>query len=117
MTAQANGICERFHRTIQEEFYSTAFRKKLYRTLGELQADLDDWIQEYNRERAHSGKYCYGKTPLQTFLDSKHLAQEKMLDRTHTTFSDSPDDRAEPETERSPAGRSAGGGGARGAAA
>jgi len=114
---QTNGICERFHRTIQEEFYSTAFRKKLYRTLDELQADLDDWIQEYNRERAHSGKYCFGKTPLQTFLDSKQLAQEKMLDRTHRTLPDSPDERAEPETERSPAERSAGGGGARGAAA
>src|SRR6201991_256109 len=85
---QTNGICERFHRTIQEEFYSTAFRKKLYRGLEELQADLDNWLREYNRERSHSGKYCYGKTPLQTFLDSKHLAQEKMLDRTPLTSAD-----------------------------
>src|ERR1700759_1624195 len=73
---QTNGICERFHRTIQEEFYSVAFRKKLYRTLDELQADLDTWLGEYNEQREHSGKYCYGKTPMQTFLDSKHLAQE-----------------------------------------
>jgi len=114
---QTNGICERFHRTIQEEFYSTAFRKKLYRGLEELQADLDQWIGEYNRERAHSGKYCYGKTPLQAFLDSKHLAQAKMLDRTLTTSADSQDERAEPETERSLAERSAGGGVARGAVA
>ena len=114
---QTNGICERFHRTIQEEFYSTAFRKKLYRTLEELQSDLDLWIAEYNRERTHSGKYCYGKTPMQTFLDSKHLAQEKMLDRTAPTHSDSRNERAEPETERSHAERSAGGGVARGAAA
>lgn len=77
---QTNGICERFHRTIQEEFYSVAFRKKLYRTLEELQADLDAWLREYNEQREHSGKYCYGKTPLQTFLDSKHLAHAKMLD-------------------------------------
>jgi transposase InsO family protein len=112
---QTNGICERFHRTIQEEFYATAFRKKLYRGLDELQADLDNWMGEYNRERSHSGKYCYGKTPMQTFLDSKHLAQQKMLDRTLTTSSDSPDQRAEPETERSHAERSAGGGVARGA--
>jgi transposase InsO family protein len=112
---QTNGICERFHRTIQEEFYATAFRKKLYRGLDELQADLDNWMGEYNRERSHSGKYCYGKTPMQTFLDSKHLAQQKMLDRTLTTSSDSPDQRAEPQTERSHAERSAGGGVARGA--
>jgi transposase InsO family protein len=38
---QTNGICERFHRTLQEEFYSVAFRKKLYRSLDELQADLE----------------------------------------------------------------------------
>jgi transposase InsO family protein len=77
---QTNGICERFHRTIQEEFYATAFRKKLYVSLEELQADLDAWLDEYNRTRPHSGKYCYGKTPLQTFLDSLSLAREKMLD-------------------------------------
>jgi transposase InsO family protein len=114
---QTNGICERFHRTIQEEFYSTAFRKKLYRGLDELQSDLDDWLKEYNTERSHSGKYCYGKTPLQTFLDSKRLAQDKMLDRTLTSSSDIQSQRAEPETERSHAERSAGGGVARGAAA
>jgi transposase InsO family protein len=78
---QTNGIGERFHRTIQEEFYATAFRKKLYTSLEELQADLDAWLEEYNRTRPHSGKYCYGKTPMQTFLDSLALAREKMLDR------------------------------------
>ena len=78
---QTNGICERFHRTVQEEFYSVAFRKKLYTTLEELQLDLDTWLREYNQEREHSGKYCFGKTPMQTFMNSRHLAREKMLDR------------------------------------
>jgi transposase InsO family protein len=105
---QTNGICERFHRTIQEEFYATAFRKKLYQRLDELQADLDDWLREYNLTRTHSGKYCYGKTPMQTFLDSAHLAREKMLD----SFSN-----AAPEPERSPAQRSVGGGAVADAAA
>src|SRR5437764_420990 len=77
---QTNGICERFHRTMQDEFYSVAFRKKLYRGLEELQTDLDAWLQEYNEVRPHSGKYCFGKTPMQTFLDSKHLSDEKQLD-------------------------------------
>ena len=77
---QTNGICERFHRTIQEEFYRIAFRKKIYRTIDELQADVDEWIKEYNEERTHTGKYCFGKTPTQTFLDSIKLAKEKMLD-------------------------------------
>jgi hypothetical protein len=78
---QTNGICERFHKTIQDEFYSVAFRKKLYSSLEQLQADLDSWLEEYNEHRPHTGKYCFGKTPMQTFLDSRHLAHEKELDR------------------------------------
>ena len=76
---QTNGICERFHQTIQNEFYASAFRRKLYHALEELQADLDVWMQDYNAERTHSGKYCYGKTPLQTFIESAPLALEKQL--------------------------------------
>ena len=77
---QTNGICERFHRTMLEEFYRVAFRKKIYNSLEELQRDADEWVNFYNQERVHSGRYCYGKTPLQTFLDSRHLAQEKQLE-------------------------------------
>jgi len=111
---QTNGICERFHRTVQEEFYSVAFRKKLYTTLDQLQTDLDAWLGEYNQERAHSGKFCFGKTPAETFRDSKPLAQAKMLDRlTLTTSADNSPTRAQPETERSQAERSGGGGQAR----
>lgn len=77
---QTNGICERFHKTIKEEFYSVTFRKKIYNTLDELQIDLDLWIRKYNEFRPHSGRHCYGKTPMQTFLDAKHIAQEKRCD-------------------------------------
>ena len=82
---QTNGVCERFHKTILDEFYSVAFRKKIYRSLDEIQEDADRWIEEYNTQRTHSGKYCFGKTPWQTFLDSKILADEKMLDRLQPT--------------------------------
>lgn len=77
---QTNGICERFHRTMKQEFYDIAFRKKIYHSLEELQQDLDEWLVKYNNHRPHSGRYCYGKTPMQTFLDSKHLAEEKQLE-------------------------------------
>ena len=77
---QTNGICERFNRTIKEEFYDIAFRKKVYRSLDELQKDLNHWMHRYNSERPHSGKYCNGRTPNQTFSDTKHLAAEKMID-------------------------------------
>lgn len=81
---QTNGICERFHRTIQEEFYQVAFRKKIFHSIEELQADLDQWLWQYNHERTHTGKYCFGRTPYQTFQDTKHLAQEKMLDMLYS---------------------------------
>jgi hypothetical protein len=64
-----------------------AFRKKVYNTLDELQADLDIWLKHYNEERPHTGKYCYGKTPMETFLDSKHIAKEKQLDSIFQTSS------------------------------
>jgi len=84
---QTNGICERFHQTIQNEFYATAFRRKLYSSLEQLQADVDEWIDTYNQQRTHSGKHCFGKTPWQTLQDSKPLAIAKQLDRTMPTAS------------------------------
>jgi transposase InsO family protein len=82
---QTNGICERFHKTILQEFYQIAFRKKIYETIEALQADLDQWIEHYNKERPHSGRYCYGKTPMQTFFDSLEIAKEKILNNTQLT--------------------------------
>lgn len=78
---QTNGICERFHKTMKQEAYDVMFRKKIYTTLEELQNDVDQWIHWYNHERSHSGKHCYGKTPWQTWVDAKPLAQDKQLDR------------------------------------
>jgi hypothetical protein len=77
---QTNGICERFHRTMQDEFYAVAFRKKIYNSIDELQADVDLWLDYYNKERPHSGKYCLGRTPWQTWNESLHLTKNKMLD-------------------------------------
>ena len=71
----------RFHKTLQDECYSLLFRKKLYRGLEELQTDLDAWLESYNRERPHSGRYCYGKTPWETLKASKQLTLEKDLSR------------------------------------
>lgn len=75
---QTNGICERFHKTILNEFYQITFRKKIYTTLDELQKDLDDWIHYYNHQRTHQGKMCCGRTPIDTFLDGKRIWQEKV---------------------------------------
>ena len=76
---QTNGICERFHRTILQEFYQVTFRKKIYRNIEELQHDLDDWILFYNYERTHQGKMCCGRTPMETLEDGRKLWKEKNL--------------------------------------
>jgi transposase InsO family protein len=76
---QTNGICERFHKTINQEFYQVAFRKKIYRDIESLQLDLDQWIQYYNNERTHQGKMCCGRTPMETLEDGKSICEEKMV--------------------------------------
>jgi hypothetical protein len=75
---QTNGIVERFHKTMLNEFYRIAFRKKLYGSIAELQADLDRWLEEFNRRRPHQGRWCFGKMPMQTCLDAQALAKEKL---------------------------------------
>lgn len=76
---QTNGICERFHKTILNEFYQVSFRKKLYTSLEELQRDLDAWLDHYNQERTHQGKMCCGRTPMETLLDGVKIWKDKDL--------------------------------------
>jgi transposase InsO family protein len=76
---QTNGICERFHKTILQEFYQVTFRKKLYTDLNQLQQDLDEWLYYYNNRRTHQGKMCNGRTPMDTLLDGKQIWITKNL--------------------------------------
>jgi transposase InsO family protein len=76
---QTNGIVERVQGTMKREFYDIIFRKKLITSVEDLQIELDLWLNDYNNLRPHSGRYCYGKTPMQTFRDSKHIAIEKNI--------------------------------------
>lgn len=80
---QTNGICERFNKTILNEFYRTALRGKLYETLDDLQLGLDDWMRQHNEERPHQDRWCFDNTPSQTFLDSVPIAMEKTLPAQH----------------------------------
>ena len=76
---QTNGICERFHKTILQEFYQVTFRKNVYTSLEQLQADLDRWLEYYNNERTHQGKMCNGRTPIETLNDAKEVWNQKQL--------------------------------------
>jgi transposase InsO family protein len=81
MSPQTNGICERFHKTILQEFYQVTFRKKLYADMETLQKDLDDWLNYYNNERTHQGKVCNGRTPMETLLSGKLIWDGKNLNQ------------------------------------
>lgn len=76
---QTNGICERFHKTILQEFYQVAFRKNLYDNIDSLQKDLDDWLIYYNTKRTHQGKMCLGRTPVDTLIDGINIWKEKFI--------------------------------------
>jgi len=76
---QTNGICERFHKTILQEFYQVTFRKKLYEDLESLQAGVDDWVNFYNNERTHQGRMSCGRTPLDTLIDGKEVRKQKRI--------------------------------------
>lgn len=76
---QTNGICERFHKTILQEFYQVTFRKNIYTDIDSLQKELDKWIDYYNNERTHQGKMCCGRTPMATLIDGKQIWKEKFI--------------------------------------
>ncbi|HAU0706660.1 TPA: IS481 family transposase [Legionella pneumophila] len=76
---QTNGICERFHKTILQEFYQVTFRKKIYESIDESQKDLDEWMDYYNNQRTHQGKMCCGRTPMQTLIEDKQIWMEKFI--------------------------------------
>ncbi len=76
---QTNGICERFHKTLLNEFYQVTLRKKIYQSIEELQIDLDKWLIKYNTQRTHQGKMCCGRTPMETLIDGKSIWKEKFL--------------------------------------
>ncbi len=76
-SSQTNGICARLQRTIEDAFHDIALRKTLYRSVQDLKTDPGMWLTEYNKHRPHSGRYRYGKTPMQTFRETGHIAGEK----------------------------------------
>jgi len=44
------------------------------------------WARVWDSKGTHSGKYCYGKMPMQTFADSIPLAREKLFDHNKSDW-------------------------------
>ncbi len=78
---QTNGCTERFNQTLIDEFYRVAFRKKVYTTVEDIQADLDEFLGEYNFRRTNQGKYCKGRTPMETFSEGLDLCRQYLHNR------------------------------------
>ena len=78
---QTNRSTERLNQIIQNEYYKLAFRKKIYKSIDEIEADLDIFMDDYNNERTNQGKYCQGRTPMQTFQDGKALYQQYIFEK------------------------------------
>ena len=76
---QTNGIVERFHKTVLDEFYRVVFRKKIYGSIAETPGRPRCLGPKLQRGKATSGRWRLGKTPMQTFLDATPLAKEKMI--------------------------------------
>ena len=79
---QTNGSTERLNQIVQDEFYKVAFRKKVYKSIEEIQVDLDLFMDEYNNERTNQGKHCKGRTPMQTFEDGRDLYQKYVFENS-----------------------------------
>ena len=76
---QTNGICRALPQDRAQRVLPCRLPQKDLRLIAELQADLDVWVTSYNEARPHQGRWCFGKTPMQTFLDAVPIAKEKMI--------------------------------------
>ena len=64
-------------KTFIKQFYQIAFRKKIYEFIEMLQNDLDEWLQEYNESRPHSGSIAIGKRQCRHSWIPFHLQKRK----------------------------------------
>ena len=59
----SNGCVERVQLTILEECWRPAFARSLVPKMTALAADLDDYLIQYNFDRAHTGRLTHGRVP------------------------------------------------------
>lgn len=66
-----NAVVERFHGTILDECWRPAFHRRAFTTLGQLRAEADVWLTDYNHRRSNHGDYMQGRTPAQMLRELK----------------------------------------------
>ena len=102
-SSQTNGVVERLHKTMLDQFHRIAFRKKVYAAIQELQADLDARMAEFTHASPHRRKWRFGKAPMRAFLDALPLAREKPDSRRRPSKQTPPE--SKPANSSRPSGR------------
>jgi transposase InsO family protein len=59
----SNGCVERLQLTILEECWRPSFARSLVPKMTALQRDLDEYLEHYNHDRAHTGRLTHGRIP------------------------------------------------------
>lgn len=66
---RSNGCIERFHRTLLDEPLRVAGRTTSYKSVEQMQEDVDRWLETYITKRPHQGRGMEARTPYQAFMD------------------------------------------------
>lgn len=77
-----NAYVERFQRTVNEEFYQKAFRTQLFKTLDQLQSELDKYLMYYNFERPHFGVNPQGAIPVDILKTRRTVLDQRFKELT-----------------------------------
>jgi len=67
----SNGCVERLQLTILEECWRPAFARSLVPKITALQRDLDEYLVDYNFDRAHTGRLTRGRVPADIVLGAR----------------------------------------------
>jgi transposase InsO family protein len=70
---RTNGFVERMNRTLLDECFRVAGRSTWYEDTAQIQADLDRFMEYYNRQRTHQGYRLQGRTPATAFCEALGL--------------------------------------------
>ncbi|MDX1396232.1 MAG: DDE-type integrase/transposase/recombinase [Gemmatimonadota bacterium] len=68
---QTNGCVERLQGTILQECWKPAFAQYLVPGFTGLRRDLERYLHYYNEDRAHTGRWTRGKTPMEVIGANK----------------------------------------------
>jgi len=70
---QSNGCVEQVQRTVLDECWRPSFARSLVPKYTALRRDLADYLELFNYERAHDGRYTKGRTPAELVYGARKM--------------------------------------------